>query len=176
MAVPNPSLCPRPRGWLDPDELLQKFLAAFGMERARSALPRPPTEQNSEFDVEWTRIKKLALNGLCDEAEYLKRYRSEIVSVTDVLAVLLDNVRTMLEMVSGREHDALKRAIVSLWNDTIAFRRIVSLPPLCEICGLPVLARRTSKKDGEVMIVTVCSDGCQNARTQRRKRETARKG
>jgi hypothetical protein len=69
----------------------------------------------------------------------------------------------------------VQRAIVTLWNTTLEKREIVTLPTLCEMCGLPVLRRRTQKKDGTAIYPKVCDDTCQNARTKRNKRESAKK-
>lgn len=170
---------PKPKGWVDPIDLLTAFLQAFDLDRARKKLKpklaKLPRSADPKFDKELARLKKLSLNGLPGDADSTERHALEVEGVADVVAVLLENARSMLELPPSTRRNDLQRAIVTLWNATLVRRQIVSLPTLCEMCGLPVLRRRTQKKEGTAVYPTVCDDTCQNARTKRNKRESARK-
>lgn len=166
---------PKPKGWVDPVGLLSEFLQAFDLDRARTKLPKLPHLPDAKFEASQSRLKKLWLNGLPQDADSTARHSHEVEAVADVVAVLLENARTMLELPPGAKRNSLQRAIVTLWNTTLESREVVTLPTLCEMCGLPVLRRRTQKKDDTPIYPTVCDDTCQNARTKRRKRESAQK-
>ncbi len=170
--VTKTSIDTRPK--TDPFELLAKFLQAFDLDRAREKLTNLPLTPDPKYDKEIDRIRKLAENGMPEDAGSSERHAREVEAMADVLVELLKNARNMLELPPGKKRNELQRAIVKLWNDSLTEQGIVSLPTLCEMCGLPVLRRRTQKIDGIATYPIVCDEACQNARAKRRKRETAK--
>lgn len=107
-----------------------------------------------------------------DPAAQLTAYHVELASAVVVLRELAAESRALLERAHRpTEYAAKWRAIVERWNDAIHRNGWEQLPPLCEVCGVPVLQRTPQQlKGGAIEHSTVCSEKCRHARRQREHR------
>ena len=96
---------PKPKGWVDPIDLLTAFLQAFDLDRARKKLKpklaKLPRSADPKFDKELARLKKLSLNGLPGDADSTERHALEVEGVADVPACAF-HPRFLLGSVRGK--------------------------------------------------------------------------
>lgn len=146
--------------------LLAELLDAFGLARARTALDRVLADQRT-----LARKRSEASRGLAEDVDRPERHRDEKRAALPTLRACVDEVRALRarELLRPREYRTRWQAIIEQWNGLLYDQKLVTLPPLCEVCGSPVLLRRLErqKKNVNVEIPTVCSERCRTARKAR---------
>ena len=153
--LPRPAqdLSPRASGWRDPRDLLHDLLNAFGLPKA----PGPPVPSKA--------TPRLLGNAPSEGSEYLGRFCAEVEAASPLLQDLLgrlDGIPTR-RIPSAKERKAL-RAICKHWNARLVRQGWWTLPPLCEMCGLPVIRRGVEQTKRGPQLSTVCSESCRRAR------------
>lgn len=144
---------------LEAIDLLGELLAAFDLPRARRAAKGR---------------RKTALRGLPADAGTPERFARERLTMLPTLRKLVGQVRVLRASLasgplpSGAELDGRRTAIARSWTTALAREGATELPPLCEVCCLPVLMRQPERGG---TLSTVCSDACRDARKKRRHRK-----
>lgn len=169
-ATPSPvkrrriDVTPKSPTWKDPRDLLADLLLAFdrksakiGSERSHRLLLRIFPESREE------------------RAEI---YRREITQAEPLLRKLVARAESLREW-PLRRPDAYERewtSIISDWNQAIRDHGWQDMPPLCEVCGVPIFrgAPVYQTKEGAPELSFACSDRCRNAKRQRNHRQRAK--
>jgi len=159
---------PRPGGWCDEAErlraeaTLRALLTAFGLHEAQARLAERPWK--TRLESERTSVDRWALELWASQQ------------------LVQDTARALEELRAGpvltpAKYERRWRAIIDHWNTTIENAGWLDLPPLCETCGLPVLARQSIRKRvtkrgvvrTRVALSRVCSDNCREKWKGRRR-------
>lgn len=149
---------------------LREFLTAFGLERAQELALTPDTKP----------LTKPQLSGAPESPEVrADLWRVELEAVLPVVERLLPRVRTIRAKLGGPTlpdqevldwYRAERQRIVQEWNAAIYDEGWKDVPPLCDVCGMPVLRRGGEQlPSGDYELSTICGDKC---RATRRKRES----
>jgi hypothetical protein len=149
---------------------LEELLTAFGMSRARASLTTSETRAGAT---------KAQLSGApVDPVARLELWREELEAAAPLLSELVARIRTLRStpaLPTEDEYRAERRDIALTWNAAIYERGWKELPPLCAVCGTPVLRRGGELlPSGDYDLSTVCSDKCRSTKRQRESR--ARRG
>jgi hypothetical protein len=150
--------------------MLAELLSAYGLGDAQRRLHEAKGDEASA-----TRKRERARSGApSDPAEYQALRRRELEAARPQLAVLVPQVRELrgrLPRPGDRAYRERWTAIRDAWNAAVYNAGWLTLPPLCEVCGLPVLMRAPERQGQRVELSTVCSPGCQNQRKVARHRQ-----
>ncbi|MCA8978421.1 MAG: hypothetical protein KDC14_00230 [Planctomycetes bacterium] len=145
------------------EELLAALLSAYELHDA----PRVGGQDVTD------RMRRGALAGLPeDPAERLDAYQRELVEALPVLeqvSAMLAKLRGPVLLKPAAYREAWRHAI-ELWNAALYEHGWLTLPPLCDVCGVPVLLRGVERQGDRVELSTVCSERCRNARKVARHR------
>ncbi len=153
---PKRSVRGRKVGETTADELLRKLLMSFGLDSAPLVGVRDDKRLRRSLSGEST-----------DSVARVRRYREEVEQARPVVTDLLrrlDALRQAPRLPSPAEYAATFHAIHKEWNRVVYDAEWLSLPTLCESCGIPVLLRAPERNGGSVDVSTVCSEVCRNRR------------
>ena len=140
-------------------ELLNELLTTMGLARSRSALPKTTSVATA---------RKRAVIGLPADADHA----DERLAMLDILRECVRSIRLPRpELPTVEDYERERAVVVRTWNDALHARGLVTLTPLCDVCGTPVLLRGPDR-GGELS--TVCSARCRDTR-KKRGRRTRRK-
>jgi hypothetical protein len=154
-----------PREALAARRLLDELFGAFGIDEAR----RRGTRDEATLD----RLRKRVREGLpTDPAEAIARGHEELILALPLLTELVSETRSLNasapKLLQPRVYERRWQEIVDRWNAAIIERGWLTLPPLCSVCGTPVLLKAAAR--GSRKLGTECSAECVATAKSRRSR------
>ncbi len=150
------------------EALLAELLALFRLNEARAVLERVTDERKAKRMRARARGNAPALPD-----DYQARHVVELLAAGGVLDRLVTEARALRlgPLLAPNDYRDRWQRIVDAWNRAIERNDWVTLPPLCEVCGLPVLLRGGDRRGRTVELSVTCSQKCSNARKVRRWRK-----
>jgi hypothetical protein len=157
------------RDTLTPGERYEMWMSAWGGLHARTKRAAELREQTPVESAKHHRDVYRDAKTKPDDSE--ARFSREVKAADRLVRECLDRLvelRAQVPELPPDEYRAARQELIDDWNAAMSRHGWMTLAPLCEGCGRPVLLHRQDRKNRKLR--TTCSDACRERRKARKKK------